>query len=123
MNQKNTTLLVGGAFMFLGFILLLAILSKARLNEFIANFWPIILVFFGLMFATQPGGSAHGVGWAMLWLGVLMILRRIGILGGGGGGVALVLLLVLSGLFIIAFTVKPTHTTDASASDASRRAE
>lgn len=108
MNQKNSTVLLGGGFMFIGFILLFALLSKARVNDVIAAFWPLILVFFGLMLATTPGGSAHGIGWAMLWLGLIMILRRTGVLRGDVGGVIMILMLVLTGLLIIVFSVKPT---------------
>jgi len=117
MSGSKVNLLIGGAFILFGIILFGQLVHIALFNNAIERFWPGILVLSGLLTISQPGNSAKAIGGSMLWLGFLMILRRIGAFDGNGGLVALMLLLVLSGLLIVALTIKPTSKIPPPSSD------
>jgi hypothetical protein len=113
--KKPSPLNIGVAliFMVVALVFLADLVGFLKANDIFGKYWPGLLILVGIVIAGSPGKpSRTGLALGLMILGLLLILRTLGVLNSQAGETILVVLLALSGLAILVMNVgnepKPT---------------
>ncbi len=98
-NMNKGYLVIGVAVVVLGMLVLANLLDVVRGNDIYELLWPIMIFATGLGLVSSPG--AKGLGYIILWIGFLLLLRQMHIFDSDAGKTILVLILALTGLGIL----------------------
>lgn len=98
-NVNKSYLVIGVAVVILGMLVLANLLDVVRGNDIYELLWPIMIFATGLGVVSSPG--AKGLGFIILWVGFLLLLRQMNVFDSEAGQTILVLVLALTGLGIL----------------------
>ena len=110
-NNKNNFLVIGLALVFLiiAVTVLIDLLGYLSSYNFIAQYWPAILILVGIFAFTGSASKNSGFSFGLILLGVIMLLNSLGAFQTQAGKTIIVVLLALGGLSILLFAIsKPS---------------
>ena len=117
--KKRSSLNIGMALIFiiLALVFLADLIGFLKANDISCQYWPALLILVGAVIAGSPGKSSRmGLSLGLMMLGLLLILRTLGVLSSQVGGTILVVLLALSGIAILVMSVgnepKPSNKSE-----------
>ena len=104
MNKKNNFLTIGIAIILLlvAVVVLVDLLGYLSSYNFLGQYWPVLLVFVGILAFTGSSQKESGFAFGMIILGLLMLLNTMGVFQTSAGKTILVVLLGLSGIVVLA---------------------
>jgi len=105
--KKNNYLGIGLALVFLAVavVVLIDLLGFLSSNNFLGQFWPLLLVLIGLFAFSSGSSRENGFAFGIIILGLLMLLFELNAFQTTAGKTILVLLLSLSGLAVLVFAI------------------
>lgn len=115
--RTHSNIFLGLILIALGIIFLLSTFDVVNFGNFIANWWPMILIIIGLKKLTSPGEPRFGGGFIILIIGAFFLLINLDILSWRMLSYLWPVVLILVGL---RFLFAPRHKPFSSSSDVSK---
>lgn len=106
-NQKKRMSFIQIAVALLFLIVALLILAELigwfKTESYFGVYWPVVLIFVGLITMNPKNAQGNGFSFGFATLGILLLLRNMGVFNTQTGHVILIFLLALGGIGVLAF--------------------
>lgn len=91
-------------FLFIAVSVLFEVIGWIKTETIFGQYWPILLIFIGILTIQpkQPRGNSFSFG--LTSIGLLLLLRNMGIFNSQNSRIVLVILLLLCGIAVLAMT-------------------
>ncbi len=104
-SNRTATLFIGFALILLGLYMLASLLTKTSTTTNILDFWPVLLIFTGLLSINPSNPDSLGISLGLMGLGVFGGLYRLGAFQTAQGQALLAVLLGLTGIVVLVMVV------------------
>jgi uncharacterized protein involved in response to NO len=104
-SNRTATLFIGFALILLGLYMLARLLAKTSTTTNILDFWPVLLIFTGLLSINPSNPDSLGISLGLMGLGVFGGLYRLGAFQTAQGQALLAVLLGLTGIVVLVMVV------------------
>ena len=104
-SNKTATLFIGFSLILLGLYMLASLLAKTSTTTNILDFWPVLLIFTGLLSINPSNPDSLGTSLGLMGFGVFGGLYRIGAFQTSQGQALLGVLLGLTGIVVLVMVV------------------
>ena len=109
-SNRTATLFIGFALILLGLYMLASLLTKTSTTTNILDFWPVLLIFTGLLSINPSNPDSLGISLGLMGLGVFGGLYRLGAFQTAQGQALLAVLLGLTGIVVLVMVVARSST-------------
>ncbi len=111
-SNRTATLFIGFALILFSLYLLVSLLIKSSASETIMQFWPVVLIFLGVLTVSPSNPASNGISLGLIGFGIFGGLYRVGAFQTPQGQAILAVLLGFIGLAILIMLVsKPRNKT------------
>lgn len=114
-NQKKRMgiiqICVALLFLLIALLVLVDLVGWFKTETAFGIYWPVVLIFVGLMTMNPKNTQSNGFSFGFASLGLLLLLRNLGVFNSQTGKVALIALLALCGIGVLAFATSKKPPT------------
>ncbi len=98
-------------FLFIALLVLAELIGWFKTETAFGIYWPVVLIFIGVITMNPKNAQSNGFSFGLASLGLLLLLRNMGIFNSQTGKVALIFLLAICGIGVLAFATqkKPSN--------------
>ncbi len=104
-SNKTPSLILGFGLIIFSFFLLGRLLFKLESTTQIVDYWPVFILFIGLLTINPKNARTNGISLALIGLGIFGVLYRVGVFQTQGGQALLAVMLGLVGLVVLVLIV------------------
>ena len=106
-------------FLLVALLVLAELIGWFKTETAFGIYWPVVLIFVGLITMSPKNAQSNGFSFGLSSLGLLLLLRNMGVFNSQTGKVALIALLALCGIGVLAFATskKPPSKPNSNNSD------
>lgn len=114
--KKSNFLNIGVALLFLivAIVVLIDLLGLIKQNDILGKYWPVALIFVGLLSFSTDNSRGNGFSFGLAMLGLLLLLNTFGFFATKPGELVLIFLLALSGLMVLLFATSKKPQKDSA---------
>ena len=114
-SNRVATLFIGFTSILFSLYILVALLTRAGASETIMQFWPVVLIFLGVLTISPNNPGSNGISLGLIGFGIFGGLYRVGTFQTPQGQAILAVLLGFIGLVILIMLVsKPRNKNNFS---------
>lgn len=98
-------------FLLIALLVLAELIGWFKTETAFGIYWPVVLIFIGVITMNPKNAQSNGFSFGLASLGLLLLLRNMGIFNSQTGKVALIFLLAICGIGVLAFATqkKPSN--------------
>lgn len=106
-------------FLVIALLVLAELIGWFKTETIFGIYWPVILIFLGLITINPKATQGNGIAFGFVSLGILLLLRNMGVFNSQSGKVILIALLGLCGIGVLAFATskQPSNQNDRNNKD------
>lgn len=108
---------VATLFLVIALLVLAELVGWFKTETIFGIYWPIILIFLGLITLNPSNAKGNGFSFGFVMLGILLLLRNMGVFSSQTGQVVLIVLLALGGIGVLAFATSKKTPSNPVAND------
>ncbi len=124
-SNRTATLFIGFALILFSMYLLASLLIKSSASDTVMQFWPVVLIFLGVLTISPSNPGSNGISLGLIGFGIFGGLYRVGAFQTPQGQAILAVLLGFIGLVVLIMLVskprvKSTYSPDQSINKSNR---
>lgn len=98
-------------FLLIALLVLAELIGWFKTETAFGIYWPVVIIFIGVITMNPKNAQSNGFSFGLASLGLLLLLRNMGIFNSQTGKVALIFLLAICGIGVLAFATqkKPSN--------------
>ncbi len=104
-TNRTPSLILGFGLIIFSFFLLGRLLFKLDSTTQVVDYWPVFILFIGLLTINPKNARTNGISLALIGLGIFGVLYRVGVFQTPGGQALLAVMLGLVGLVVLVLVV------------------
>lgn len=106
-------------FLLMALLVLAELIGWFKTETAFGIYWPVVLIFIGVITMNPKNAQSNGFSFGLASLGLLLLLRNMGIFNSQTGKVALIFLLAICGIGVLAFATqkKPSNKQESGNKD------